>query len=105
QSQLRLQRDELAFAIEAPARGVVVVNEVAYPGWQAEVDGTPAPIYRANGLVRAVPVASGWHRITMRFAPADGIWPRRVALVTAVLVLLGLIALTLRRRKPSSAPP
>ena len=37
---VQLERDTLSFAIEAPSRGVVVVNEAYYPGWRASVDGT-----------------------------------------------------------------
>lgn len=86
---LRLRPDELAFAIDAPVDGVVVVNEAYYPGWIAEVDGRPVAIHRANGFVRAVEVDAGSHVIAMRFAP-DGASAGRVRLALSWLVGLSV---------------
>src|SRR5690606_7186031 len=73
-----LDADGLSFSIDAPADGLVVVNEAYYPGWRATVDGRATPIYRANALVRAVWVGAGPHVIEMRFRPGDGVYWREV---------------------------
>jgi hypothetical protein len=39
--------------------GLLVLGEVYYPGWNAQVDGTPAKIYRTDELVRGVSVRWG----------------------------------------------
>jgi len=44
---------------ESPAAGMLVLNDVMYPGWEADVNGERAAIYRANGAFRAVPVTAG----------------------------------------------
>jgi hypothetical protein len=61
--------DEIAFTVEAPREGVVVLNELAFPGWAVEVDGVVQPALRANYLLRAVHVGPGHHAIRWRFAP------------------------------------
>lgn len=61
--------DEIAFTVEAPREGVVVLNELAFPGWGVEVDGVAQPALRANYLLRAVHVGPGHHAIRWRFAP------------------------------------
>lgn len=63
------QPNSLAIDAELGAPGLVVVSEVTYPGWQATVDGEPARIYEADGVLRAVRAPAGRHRIEMRFDP------------------------------------
>jgi uncharacterized membrane protein YfhO len=48
---------------DAAQDGYLVVADTFYPGWSAEVDGSPAPMYRANLSIRAVPVTKGHHRV------------------------------------------
>jgi uncharacterized membrane protein YfhO len=50
---------------EVPA--MVVLADAFNPGWQAMVDGRVASIERANGLMRAVAIPSGVHRVEFRF--------------------------------------
>lgn len=74
-------------AIEAPAAGVVVLNEAFYPGWKVRVDGEPAEPFFANAFVRGVWVDAGTHVIEWRFRPS-GHGVRLLAFWVAVLVLI-----------------
>jgi hypothetical protein len=47
----------------------LVLHDVDYPGWIAEIDGNATPIMRAEMLFRAVEVPPGNHRVTFRFTP------------------------------------
>jgi len=49
------------------ADGLLVLSEVYYPAWKAYVDGEPRPIYRADHLLRAVPVPAGEHAVELRY--------------------------------------
>jgi hypothetical protein len=49
--------------------GWVVAGELDYPGWEAELDGTPITVHRANGMFRAVCVPAGNHRLSFMFRP------------------------------------
>jgi hypothetical protein len=82
---------------ERPALAVFV--ETSAPGWQAEVDGRPAPVWRCNFLMRAVPVAAGTHTIRLGYSP-PGLVGAAIVSATASLLLLAL-ALLLRRRRHS----
>ncbi|MBI3244657.1 MAG: hypothetical protein HYZ49_20455 [Chloroflexi bacterium] len=48
--------------------GQVVLSEVWYPGWVAQVDGKPVDVERA-GLFRAVTVNEGEHEVIFEFRP------------------------------------
>jgi hypothetical protein len=80
--------------IEAEAEGpaLMVVNDAWWPGWEANVDGTPVEIQRADVLVRAVPFPAGRHVLEMRYAPPELTWglAASAAGVAALAVLLVL---------------
>jgi hypothetical protein len=70
--------------VDTDADGVLVLSEIDYPGWQAKVDGRPAPILRANTILRALPLPAGQHRVEMVFRP----WTVYVGLVLSLLTLI-----------------
>jgi hypothetical protein len=49
--------------------GLLVLHDLDYPGWVAEIDGRSTPIIAIDMLFRAVEVPAGTHRVTFRFAP------------------------------------
>jgi hypothetical protein len=63
------QTQRLAGYRFAPARGILVLNDVRPPWWRAELDGWLADILKANVLFRAVAVAPGLHHLHFAFEP------------------------------------
>jgi len=56
-------------------------------GWRAFVDGTEAPVLRANGKHRAVPVPAGEHEVALRYDPpglASGLWLSLLSILAGV---------------------
>jgi len=99
------ESDAMRIDVQAPSDGMLVVNETWYPGWVAEVDGESVEVVRANGLVRALPVPGGDHRVELRFEPPDGA-PLRWLLLVSWLAALGMLVWPRRpRSKPASGPP
>jgi len=94
--------DEIELAVDAPRAGLVVLNELAFPGWVAEVDGEPRAAVRANYLLRAVPVGPGHHAVRWRFAPPaiHGLWAGYLA---ALAVMLAAAVWPRRSRSPGYA--
>jgi len=78
--------DDIAVTAFAPRAGLVVLNELAFPGWRVEVDGEPATPVVANYLLRAVAVGPGHHAIRWRFEP-----PRIHLLIDGYLAALAVM--------------
>jgi hypothetical protein len=80
------EADRVVVSIDAPETGVVVLNEVSYPGWKVFINGKKATHLRANYLLRAVPVVAGSHRIEWRYEP-PGHGRRSAAYLLSMLFL------------------
>ncbi len=91
--------DRMEITATADGAGLLVLGEVYYPAWRAYVDGEPAPIYRANGLFRAVALPAGEHTVELRYESRTLRVGTAVSLVTcSTLVALGVFAGARRRR-------
>jgi hypothetical protein len=71
---------------------MLVVTDTHYPGWEARVDGRPAPLLRANGYLRAVAVPPGLHRVEMRYRPRSLAIGGAVSAGSLLLVAAGFLA-------------
>ncbi len=77
----------LDVTMEAP--GLVVLSDTHFTGWQATVDGAPAPIVPTNHLFRGVPVPAGRHRVEFTYVPR-GLYAGAVVSLAALVTLLAL---------------
>ena len=72
----------------------VVCSEVYYRGWEARIDGRPAPLLRGDHVLRAVPIPPGKHALELRFRPRTF----RIGLVISLASIAGaVLALALAR--------
>ena len=66
----------------------MILADVFYPGWKLTIDGQPAPIYRANRLMRGAAVQQGKHRLVYTYEPRS----LQVGIAISLLGLLALVA-------------
>ncbi len=90
--------ERIALRADVAAPGLLVLADAFYPGWQATVDGVPAPILRANLMFRGVAVAPGSHEVIFSYAPVSWRWGLILSLATAAFLAAGLLATLSRRR-------
>jgi len=53
--------------VDTASDGMLVLNDVWYPGWRGTVNGVETPVYRANGAFRAVRLARGHSTVIFTF--------------------------------------
>ncbi|MGC8837901.1 MAG: hypothetical protein ACP5UM_05740 [Anaerolineae bacterium] len=100
----RLVVDEAdRMTVETQGGGWLVLADAFYPGWRAWVDGVPTPIYRADYVLRAVPLGPGAHWVEFRYEPV----PFRVGCWVSGLAWAGTLAslALLARRQEEGSPP
>jgi hypothetical protein len=61
--------NHVVISVDTDKPGIVVLNDIYYPGWQAKVDGVAKPILRTNVLFRGVEVPAGHHIVSFEFRP------------------------------------
>lgn len=83
--------------------GYVVFVDAYDPGWKARIDGTPAPVLRANVAFRAVAVGAGTHAIELAYRP-DGLrWGLALSGAASAGWVVA-VAATFRRGRPGPSP-
>ena len=87
--------NKVAIKAKTETPGILVLSDVFYPGWKAEIDGKPAKIYRVDGLIRGVYLPSGIHEVVFNY------WPPSFAkgLVVALLSFFACLILVILKFK------
>ena len=73
------------------APGILLLNDRWHPDWKVTIDGQPAPLLRANFLMRGVAVSAGEHTVEYRFDPPHRALWVSLSAVAAGLVLAGIL--------------
>lgn len=87
---LEYQNNRIEIHVKASAEGFIVISDSYHPDWEAEEKGKRFNIYRANYIMRAIPVEKGEHNIILRFNPSQSIAGLTVS-AASWACLIGLI--------------
>ncbi|HVO22901.1 MAG TPA: hypothetical protein VMW56_04665, partial [Candidatus Margulisiibacteriota bacterium] len=90
---------QLGVEANAPEDGFLLLADTFYPGWIAELDGTPVPIYRANLSVRAIQLPKGRHDIRFSYGAPGFFRGLRITLLAVSTLLLWLGTAAYRDRR------
>jgi hypothetical protein len=85
--------DSIRMSTSTSQTSLLVVSEIAAPGWNAYVDGTRVDTYTVNALQRGIVLPGGSHTVELRYEPSAlriGIAISGLALI-AILVIFGTI--------------
>jgi hypothetical protein len=83
----KLEPEQVTISAELNGKGLLVLTDQFYPGWQASIDGKPTEIYRANYLFRCVVAPAGKHRIVFEYRPKSFFYGK-------ILFFAGIIFIT-----------
>ena len=67
-TMVRYGIDDIAVDVKSEG-GYLVLTDMFFPGWYAEIDGEEQKILRANYAFRAIQVPPGEHRVEFRYSP------------------------------------
>ena len=81
--------DRVEIQISTDINGFLVISDNYHPDWDVAVDGEPGRIFRANYIMRAIPIQSGNHTVSLRFHPKLLPWGLR--LTASGWILMGLM--------------
>lgn len=93
------ENEQIRFGVSVNQPAYMVLSEIYYPGWEAEVDGVEVPILQGNYLFRVVPLEAGTHEVELTFVS----WPFRIGAgisLIALLLVAGAFLLDCRRKTP-----
>jgi uncharacterized membrane protein YfhO len=95
--------DTVLVRVKSSGPALLTISRSYHPSWQAEIDGSPAPIIQANHALMAVPLTrSGEHQVILRYRPRIVQLCAAITAATWIIVLLltaGAVAVGLRRRR------
>jgi hypothetical protein len=91
------ERVAITANIASPA--VLVLADAFYPGWQAAVDGIPAPILRANLMFRGLALAPGRHEIVFSYRPVAWRLGAAISLIALATLIMAIAATYVRGRR------
>ena len=86
----------MGIKVSAGSRGLLVLSELFYPGWEARVNGMPERLHEVNGGLRAIVVPKGESQVTIDYAPTSVTLGSILSGLTFALILVGA-AFWLRR--------
>ena len=94
-----VRREPEAVSIEARmgSKGMVILSDAFYPGWQATLDGRPVTIHEVYGGLRGVVTPAGRHMIEMRYRPRS-VYAGGILTLAGILGACALAAWGPRRR-------
>ncbi len=89
--EVAVQKTPNTITMQASGPGLLVLSEIAYPGWQVTVNGFPAQMETPMGLLRGVRLPAGSHTVQFTFRPMLlylGLWLSALAMVMLAAALV-----------------
>lgn len=84
--------DKVSYSYSASSPQFAVFSEVFYDkGWNAYIDGQPAPHVKANYILRGMALPAGKHEIEFRFEPKAVALSKTITTVSTLLVVVLLL--------------
>jgi len=93
---------DIKFHTRAATPTVLLLNDMFDPHWRVTVDGKPAPLLRANFIMRGVYLPQGEHNVEFRFSlPVKPLYVTLSAMALAIILSGFLFYLTRKPQTPA----
>lgn len=91
------------FSTETSVPSVLVLSQIAYPGWRALIDGQNAPVLTVDYALSGVSLPAGRHEVRFTFEPRLFGAGAVISLVSLAVCFLGLFHFRIRRAAIASS--
>ncbi len=91
---------ELAFSVDVPASGWLLVTDRWARGWRGWVDGEPAEVWGGSFIFRALPLEPGRHEVAFRYVPFLHPWLIVASWGTLACIALVSAAIGVKNSRP-----
>ncbi len=98
---VELEPERVHMRATADRPSLLVLSDVHYPGWKAEVNGRDVPIERVDYLLRGIPLRAGDSEVVLTYEPLSF----RIGWIVSLLTLVGLSGACLLSRVRAGAAP
>jgi hypothetical protein len=95
----RVSPNELRLHVESDAERFLVLSEMWFPGWTADIDGRDLPIHRTNYLLRGMVVPTGTYTITMKYQPASAFVGLAITMTTIGSISIAFVVNSRKRAR------
>jgi hypothetical protein len=102
----KYEDNEVTIEADIKDHGFLVLSDLFYPGWKAQIDGSDAEILQANYLVRAIELTPGTHTIRFFYDPLSfkiGAIVSGSTIGIILLIIIVRIGIKFLKRKPTSS--
>ncbi len=87
---VRSRAGQISATVEASGQALVTVAEIADSAWRVTLDGSRCQAWRADGVLMAVAIPAGRHRLALNYDPLSfrvGLWLSLVAVAALVIIM------------------
>jgi hypothetical protein len=93
--------EHVGITVQSSQQALLVLADAWSEGWWARVNGHPARVYPADGVMRAVVVPAGPSRVDFTYAPPAWVAGWQLSLLTAAIMLFLAVRDKVAPRPPS----
>jgi len=93
------RNNALDLDVETSHPGILIVAAAWYPGWRAEVNGNPVPVFPVDGALSGVELRAGTHTVSFRYQSATLRWGALISLLFLAFFLAGAYWATRRPKR------
>lgn len=87
------ETNQIDIQVESKSPGWLVLSDVWYPGWRANIDGEAAEIFRANYLFRAIKIPPGEHVVSFVYQPIWFAMGLAASMLTCLILMMVVVIL------------
>lgn len=85
---VKKSNNEIFVKVELKSEGILLLDDVYYPGWKVTVDGEPSQLLKTNYTFKGVYLSAGQHQVEFKFIPISFIVGLILNLFSLVIVII-----------------